>query len=132
MGNSNLPPELIERINKPQKSRLSVATQFETSSGGFIPYTSMTRRATSLGATALTTNASVAHVSETSHWLTRNEVGDPSKTAWMINDQGNNIWFKYEHTPSLFPTKETRFYKPKLHKTDFLKEKNDEDDERSM
>jgi hypothetical protein len=50
----------------------------------------------------------------------------------MINDQGNKIWFKYEHTPSLFPTKETRFYKPKLHKTDFLKEKNDEDDERSM
>ena len=73
MNTSNLPPELIERINKPQKSRLSV-NQFETSSGGFIPFTSMTKRAKSLGATALTTNQGVAHVSETSHWLTRNQV----------------------------------------------------------
>ena len=60
------------------------------------------------------------------------QVGDPSKTAWMINDKGNKVWFKYEHTPSLFPVKETRFYKPKLHKTDFLGKEKNEDDERSM
>merc|ERR1712110_849441 len=73
MASSNLPPELIERINKP----------------------------------------SIAHVSETSHWLTRhqnvrssknlesqsidwlttNQIGDPSKTAWMINEKGNKVWF---------------------------------------
>merc|ERR1712001_41942 len=81
-------------------------------SGGFIPYTSMTRRSQSIGSTVLSNNASVVHVAETSHWLTRNEVGDPAKTAWMINDKGNKVWFKYEHTPSLFPVKETRFYKP--------------------
>ena len=50
----------------------------------------------------------------------------------MINDKGNKVWFKYEHTPSLFPVKETRFYKPKLHKTDFLGKEKNEDDERSM
>ena len=50
----------------------------------------------------------------------------------MINDKGNKIWFKYEHTPSLFPVKETRFYKPKLHKTDFLGKEKNEDDERTM
>merc|ERR1739844_396666 len=100
MASSNLPPELIERINKP----------------------------------------SIAHVSETSHWLTRhqnvrssknlesqsidwlttNQIGDPSKTAWMINEKGNKVWFTYEHTPSIFPVKETRFYKPRLHKKDFM------------
>jgi hypothetical protein len=68
---SNLPAELLERINRPSGSRFS-AGKFETSSGGFMPFTSMTRRSQSLGATSL--NASVAHVSETSHWLTRNQV----------------------------------------------------------
>merc|ERR1712241_69771 len=126
---NNLPPELVERINRPDKKR---STPFETNSGGFIPYNSMNRRSQSLGATVLSNNASVVHVAETSHWLTRNEVGDPSKTAWMINDKGNKVWFKYEHTPSLFPVKETRFYKPKLHKTDFLNPQKNEDDERTM
>ena len=70
---SNLPAELIERINRPDRKK-SFSNQFETNSGGFVPYTSMSRRSQSLGATALSTNASVVHVAETSHWLTRNEV----------------------------------------------------------
>eukprot|EP00093_Oithona_nana_P012354 12354.XXX_14171_13438_1 [CDS] Oithona nana genome sequencing. len=129
---SNLPPELLERINKAQNKVNRHSTyNFETSSGGFIPYHSMTRRATSLGATALSTNADVAQITEASHWLTRNQVGDPSKTAWMINDKGNKVWFRFEHTPSLFPVTETRFYKPKLHKADFLG-KNAKDEEREI
>ena len=72
---SNLPPELLERINKAQNKVNRHSTyNFETSSGGFIPYHSMTRRATSLGATALSTNADVAQITEASHWLTRNQV----------------------------------------------------------
>ena len=59
------------------------------------------------------------------------KVGDPSKTAWMINDKGNKVWFRFEHTPSLFPVTETRFYKPKLHKSDFLG-KNAKDEEREI
>merc|ERR1712110_153041 len=112
MASSNLPPELIEIINKP----------------------------------------SIAHVSETSHWLTRhqnvrssknlesqsidwlttNQIGDPSKTAWMINEKGNKVWFTYEHTPSIFPVKETRFYKPRLHKKDFMHPDEDEENEKSI
>ena len=57
------------------------------------------------------------------------QVGDPSKTAWMINEKGNKVWFRFEHTPSLFPVKETRFYKPKLHKSDFLGKNKDEERE---
>ena len=72
---SNLPPELLERINKAQsKANRNSVYNFETSSGGFIPYHSLTRRATSLGATALSTNADVAQITEASHWLTRNQV----------------------------------------------------------
>ena len=75
MTTSNLPPELLERINKAQNKVNRHSTyNFETSSGGFIPYHSMTRRATSLGATALSTNADVAQITEASHWLTRNQV----------------------------------------------------------
>ena len=70
---NNLPPELVERINRPERKRSSVVS-FETNSGGFIPYNSMNRRSQSLGATVLSNNASVVHVAETSHWLTRNEV----------------------------------------------------------
>lgn len=58
-------------------------------------------------------------------------MGDPAKTAWMINDKGNKVWFRFEHTPSLFPVKETRFYKPKLHKMDFLG-KEPKEEERAM
>ena len=61
------------------------------------------------------------------------QVGKPEQTAWMINDKGNKVWFKFEHTPTLFPVKETRFYKPKLHRRDFLgKNKDDADDMRAM
>merc|ERR1711944_385613 len=130
MATSNLPPELIERINKPEKPRFK--SPFETSSGGFVPYTSMTRRSKSLGATTLINNPSIAHVSETSHWLTRHQIGDPSKTAWMINEKGNKVWFTYEHTPSIFPVKETRFYKPRLHKKDFMHPDEDEENEKSI
>ena len=134
MSLNNLPPELIERINKANNktNRVSMALM-ETSSGGFIPYGSMTRRANSVGATSLSNNASVAQISETSHWLTRNQVGDPYRTAWEINEKGNRVWFRFEHTPSIFPVKETRFYKPKLHRADFLgKEKQEGGEERTM
>merc|ERR1711992_400570 len=114
----------------PQKHRFT--SPFETSSGGFVPYTSMTRRSKSLGATTLINNPSIAHVSETSHWLTRHQIGDPSKTAWMINEKGNKVWFTYEHTPSIFPVKETRFYKPRLHKKDFMHPDEDEENEKSI
>ena len=44
------------------------------------------------------------------------EVGDPRYTAFDINDRGNRIYLKYEPSqPTIFPTRETRFYKPKLH-----------------
>ena len=69
----NLPPELVERINKPQKNRLSLVLN-ETSSGGFVPYGSMTRRSRSIGATSLPTAPSISFASENSHWLTRNQV----------------------------------------------------------
>ena len=70
---NNLPPELVDRINK-KANRNSMAFLSETSSGGFVPYSSMTKRATSVGATSMPKSNSVVHVSETSHWLTRNEV----------------------------------------------------------
>merc|ERR1712184_62874 len=131
MASSNLPPELIERMNKPQKHRFT--SPFETSSGGFVPYTSMTRRSASLGATTLRNNPTIAHVSETSHWLTRHQIGDPAKTAWEINDRGNKVWFTYEHSPSIFPVKETRFYKPKLHTKNFMNpDEDDEENEKSI
>ena len=57
---------------RPEKPRFK--SPFETSSGGFVPYTSMTRRSRSLGATTLVQSPSISHVSETSHWLTRNQV----------------------------------------------------------
>ena len=47
------------------------------------------------------------------------EVGDPRYTAFDINDRGNRIYLKYEPSqPTIFPTRETRFYKPKLHLKD--------------
>jgi hypothetical protein len=56
------------------------------------------------------------------------QVGAPEKTAWTINDRGNKVWFTYEETPSLFPVKETRFYKPNLHRKDFLGKKRNEEE----
>lgn len=70
-------------------------------------------------------NPTLMHASENAHWLSRNSVGPPEKTAWMINDKGNRVWFSFEHTPTLFPVQETRFYKPKVHKLDFLGKKED-------
>ena len=60
------------------------------------------------------------------------QVGSPEKTAWTINDKGNRVWFSYEHTPTLFPVTETRFYKPKLHKMDFLGKRKKEEDGRHI
>ena len=71
------------------------------------------------------------HIVSKQHSCSILKVGDPSKTAWMINDKGNKVWFRFEHTPSLFPVTETRFYKPKLHKADFLG-KNAKDEEREI
>ena len=51
---------------------------------------------------------------------------------WAINDKGNRVWFSYEHTPTLFPVTETRFYKPKLHKMDFLGKRKKEEDGRNI
>ena len=63
-----------------------------------------------------------------SNFHSLHQVGAPEKTAWTINDRGNKVWFTYEETPSLFPVKETRFYKPSLHKKDFLGKKKNEDE----
>ena len=79
---NNLPSELVDRINRTPKRSV---VQFETNSGGFIPYTSMTRRSQSIGSTVLSNNASVVHVAETSHWLTRNEVQSSFLIKWKIN-----------------------------------------------
>merc|ERR1711981_1359468 len=92
-SNNNFPPELVERMNKAPKHRFT--SPFETSSGGFVPYTSMTRRSASWGATTLRSNPTVAHVSE--------------------------------HSPSIFPVKETRFYKPKLHTKNFMNPEEDDE-----
>merc|ERR1712124_114369 len=84
-----------------------------------MPYNSITRRdgrfaseSRMVGvsrAAAMTNNPSVMHTSETAHWLNRNAVGSPEKTAWTINDKGNRVWFSYEHTPTLFPVTEFDF-----------------------
>lgn len=120
-------------------------------SGGWVPYSSLTKRSKSMAkymseappqspsshfgghhvssshlTTSASGNPSVVHTADNAHWLSRNSVGPPEKTAWMINDKGNRVWFHYEHTPTLFPVTETRFYKPRLHKLDFLGKKEDE------
>ena len=54
------------------------------------------------------------------------QVGDPRYTAFDINDRGNRIYLKYEPSqPTIFPTQETRFYKPKLHLKDLEGKKKD-------
>merc|ERR1712066_172954 len=42
----------------------------------------------------------------------------PLHTAWYINEKGDKIWLKFDSSIpcNMFPTYETRFYKPKLHK----------------
>merc|ERR1712107_523495 len=110
MATSNLPPELIERINKPEKPRFK--SPFETSSGGFVPYTSMTRRSRSLGATTLVQSPSISHVSETLHWLTRNQVGDPTTTAWMINEKGKQSGSLMNTLQVFSPSKKPDFTNP--------------------
>jgi len=148
----NLPPELVDRINTSKRRCFSgsgIITKDEKSytppsvhTGGWMPYNSITRRdgrfaseSRMVGvsrAAAMTNNPSVMHTSETAHWLNRNAVGSPEKTAWTINDKGNRVWFSYEHTPTLFPVTETRFYKPKLHKMDFLGKRKKEEDGRNI
>jgi len=153
----NLPPELVDRINTSRRrcfketgmmrsassSRLSTPSGLY--SGGYVPYSTLTKKASdvkhvsvdlplspiagrhrSAASTALNSNPSVVHATENAHWLARNSVGPPEKTAWMINDKGNRVWFSFEHTPTLFPVHETRFYKPKLHKLDFLGKKTED------
>jgi len=147
----SLPPELVDRINTSKRRCFSGSgiipktekayTPASVHTGGWMPYTSITRnggaRMSSESrlvsrAAALTNNPSVMHTSETAHWLNRNAVGSPEKTAWTINEKGNRVWFSYEHTPTLFPVTETRFYKPKLHKMDFLGIKKKEEDGRHI
>jgi len=148
----HLPPELVERINKTKRRCFSgsgVAPSTEKSytpvsvhTGQWMPYNSITRKGgrtasetRMVGATrgaSLSSNPSIMHTSETAHWLNRNAVGVPEKTAWTINDKGNRVWFSYEHTPTLFPVTETRFYKPKLHKVDFLGKRKKEEDGRNI
>ena len=92
-NDKNLPPELVERINKTKRRCFSGSgmmpkensryTPPSVYSGGWMPYTSITRRGkrmTSEGrvigssAAALTNNPSIMHTSETAHWLNRNSV----------------------------------------------------------
>ena len=52
-------------------------------------------------------------------------MGDPRYTAFDINDRGNRIYLKYVPSqPTIFPTQETRFYKPKLHLQDLEGDKD--------
>jgi len=145
-----LPAELVDRINTSKRRCFSGSgmipkadkayTPTSVHTGGWMPYTSITRRGGRTAsesrlasrASAITNNPSVMHTSETAHWLNRNAVGSPEKTAWTINDKGNRVWFSYEHTPTLFPVTETRFYKPKLHKKDFLGKRKKEEDGRHI
>jgi len=157
----NLPPELVDRINSSRRRCFSnsgiirgggggVGSETSTVassgggsvySGGWVPYSSLTKRSKSVAppslpitgigssnhlTTSASGNPSVVHTAENAHWLSRNSVGPPEKTAWMINDKGNRVWFHYEHTPTLFPVHETRFYKPRLHKLDFLGKKQED------
>merc|ERR1712058_67936 len=45
-------------------------------------------------------------------------IDNPLHTAWYINDKGDKIWLKFDSSIpcNMFPTFESRFYKPKLHK----------------
>eukprot|EP00091_Calanus_sinicus_P007232 TRINITY_DN1817_c0_g1_i1.p1 TRINITY_DN1817_c0_g1~~TRINITY_DN1817_c0_g1_i1.p1 ORF type:complete len:108 (+),score=32.07 TRINITY_DN1817_c0_g1_i1:87-410(+) len=48
-----------------------------------------------------------------------NETGSiPLHTAWYITDRGDKVWLRFDPSRPCykFPTTETRFYKPKLHK----------------
>jgi len=119
-------------------------------SGGYVPYASLAKKAGGPSVSDVfvvssrprhsavrsslqpTPSHTVVHATENAHWLSRNSVGPPEKTAWMINDKGNRVWFSYEHTPTLFPVQETRFYKPKLHKLDFLGKKEDDSKGRDL
>merc|ERR1712133_235060 len=54
-----------------------------------------------------------------SKYVLANQTGDnPLHTAWYINDKGDKIWLKFDSSIpcNMFPTFESRFYKPKLHK----------------
>merc|ERR1711990_391671 len=54
-----------------------------------------------------------------SKYVLANQTGEsPLHTAWYINEKGDKIWLKFDSSIpcNMFPTYETRFYKPKLHK----------------
>lgn len=54
-----------------------------------------------------------------SKYVLANQTGDSAlHTSWYINDKGDKVWLKFDaNIPcNMFPTHETRFYKPKLHK----------------
>jgi len=157
----NLPPELVDRIHSSRRRcfkdtgmialpRSASSSRLPSSiySGGYVPYASLAKKAgggvsdvfvvptrprhSSAARSLQPSSHTVVHATENAHWLSRNSVGPPEKTAWMINDKGNRVWFSYEHTPTLFPVHETRFYKPKLHKLDFLKVKKEDSKGRDL
>ena len=90
----NLPPELLDRINKTKRRCFSGSgvvpkteksfTPVSVHTGQWMPYTSITRKGgrtasetrmvgASRGA-SLSNNPSIMHTSETAHWLNRNAV----------------------------------------------------------
>ena len=92
-SNQNLPPELVERINTSKRRCFSGSgitsnddAKYRTPSvysGGWMPYTSMTRRGgrmTSEGRITSGTGSStsnvplIMHTTDTAHWLNRNSV----------------------------------------------------------
>jgi len=68
--------------------------------------------------TTRSTEKKQAEVSS-SRYVVANQTGhSPLHTAWYINDKGDKIWLKFDASIpcTMFPTQESRFYKPKLHK----------------
>merc|ERR1712117_11415 len=87
-----------------------------TSAGGFVPYSSFIRKQPTMSTYTPSLWSRQENSADTSvpSWHTAHAVGDPRYTAFDINDRGNRIYLKYEPSqPTIFPTRETRFYKPK-------------------
>ncbi|TRY74084.1 hypothetical protein TCAL_01580 [Tigriopus californicus] len=113
-----------------RKSRSHGSILNGIAAGQFVPYSSYSRQLPPPTAPSSYIPESwsyrAAPPTEMTHsmWLSRHQVGTPNHTGWTINERGNRVWMKFEpFTPTLFPVKETRFYKPKLHRMDFLQKR---------
>ncbi|CAB4068642.1 unnamed protein product [Lepeophtheirus salmonis] len=112
------PKAIIERVHRSVLGEPVSRKSHHFSSGGFEPYGMLSKSSMSHSLSSVPSN------SGTRRWISRNEVGPPEITAYMINDKGNKVWIKFESfEKTIFPVNESRFYKPRLHKIDFLNKK---------